>query len=55
MSRARQRLSKLLYKQHVDMIEYVLLLSLLTFGAVATGSALTHQIGNEFNAIANGF
>ncbi len=55
MSRATQRLSKLLYKQHVDMIEYVLLLSLLICGAVASGAALTHQIGNEFNAIANGF
>ena len=54
MIRARQRLSKLLYKQHVDLIEYVLLLSILICGAVATGSALTRQIGNEFNTIASG-
>jgi len=55
MSRARQSLSKLLYKQHVDMVEYVLLLSLLICSAVATGVTLTHQINNEFNQITSRF
>jgi hypothetical protein len=55
MIRATQRLNTLLYKQHVDYVEYVLLLLVLVFGAVATGQALTHQIGSEFNHITNGF
>lgn len=55
MIRVRQRLNRLLYKQHVDYVEYVLLLLVLVFGAVATGQALTHQIGNEFNKITNQF
>lgn len=53
MSCARQWLNKLLYKQEVDYVEYVLLLLILVFGAVATGQALTHQIRNEFNLITN--
>ncbi|HVT95950.1 MAG TPA: hypothetical protein VHE33_00485 [Acidobacteriaceae bacterium] len=52
---ARQWFNKLLYKQHSDTVEYVLLLLLLVFGAVATGQALTHQIGNEFNKITSQF
>jgi Flp pilus assembly pilin Flp len=55
MIRVTQRLNRLLYKQHVDYVEYVLLLLILVFGAVATGQALTHQIGKEFNQITNGF
>jgi hypothetical protein len=55
MIRARQRLNKLLYKQHVDFVEYVLLLMMLIFGAVATGQALTHQINNELNQITSRF
>jgi Flp pilus assembly pilin Flp len=55
MGRAKQSLSKLLYKQHVDMVEYVLLLSLLICSAVATGATLTHQINNEFNQITSRF
>ena len=48
-------LNKLLYKQNVDFVEYVLLLMVLLFGAVATGQALTHQIGSEFNRITSAF
>ncbi len=55
MIRVTQRLNTLLYKQNVDYVEYVLLLLVLVFGAVATGQALTHQIGNEFNQITNQF
>jgi Flp pilus assembly pilin Flp len=55
MTCARQWFNKLLYTQHVDMVEYVLLLLVLVFGAVATGQALTHQIGNEFNKITTQF
>jgi len=55
MTCARQWLNRLLYKQHVDCVEYVLLLLVLVFGAVATGQALTHQIGNEFNQITSRF
>ncbi|HUB20026.1 MAG TPA: hypothetical protein VL990_15400 [Acidobacteriaceae bacterium] len=55
MIRARQKFSKLLYKQHVDFVEYVLLLTLLVCGAVATGSVLTHRIGNALNHITSAF
>lgn len=55
MRHARKLFSKLLYKQHVDMIEYVLLLSLLLFSAAATGATITQQIQNEFNQITNQF
>jgi len=55
MRGGKRRLSKLLYKQHVDFVEYVLLLLMLVCGAVATGSALTHHIGNEFNQITDKF
>lgn len=55
MRGARQSLTRLLYKQHVDMIEYVLLLSLLICSAVATGATLSRQIGNEFNQITSQF
>jgi Flp pilus assembly pilin Flp len=55
MRRARQWFSKLLYKQNADMIEYVLLLSILICGALATATTLTHQIRVEFNFITNHF
>jgi len=55
MSHAKQWLNKLLYKQNADLIEYVLLLSVLICAAVATGSALTRQINNEFILLTRGF
>jgi Flp pilus assembly pilin Flp len=55
MTRARRWWNKLLYKQNADFVEYLLLLMMLVFGVVATGQALTHQIGNEFNQITNRF
>lgn len=55
MRRTKQRLNRLLYKQHVDFVEYFLLLVMIVCGAVATGSALTHRIGNEFNQITDKF
>ncbi|MFP5227906.1 MAG: hypothetical protein ACLGXA_09775 [Acidobacteriota bacterium] len=48
-------MSRLLYKQNADTIEYLLLLLMLICGAIASGAALTHQIGNEFSAITRGF
>jgi Flp pilus assembly pilin Flp len=55
MTCVRQRWNNLLYKQNADFVEYALLLLVLLFGAVATGHALTHQIGSEFNKITNQF
>jgi hypothetical protein len=53
MSRPTQWLNRWLHKDRADLVEYVLLLSVLLLSAVATGSALTHKIGNEINMITN--
>lgn len=55
MSRPRRWLSRILFRQEADTIEYVLLLVVLLCGAVATGTALAQHIGHEFGVITNGF
>lgn len=55
MSRPRRWLSRILFRQQSDTVEYVLLLVVLLCGAVATGTALAERIGNEFHVITNGF
>jgi Flp pilus assembly pilin Flp len=53
MTRRKRWLDKWLHKDRADVVEYALLLSVVLLSAVATGCALTHTIGKDFNTIAN--
>ncbi len=56
MNRAKEILSNLLNDDSgQDLIEYALIASVLALCALASESALTNKIGNEFNMITNHF